>query len=662
MLVSNFCHTVSMAANVYEQRKLRSWHVCDKDTSHFCMVCAKFAPVGGRINVSKLAQEAYVICWNDVPLLTDVSYAPDSICLTCYNSMLAVKRDREAAIAENRKPNKTPRFVTPAIWLQPKAEKDCYFCVNDIHGFNRIKSKVTNFTPTSSVQMPIKFVRRMHAHFADEDADDALDLLAHLAFEDAVAPTARSASDGAICDSIDCATKPKWCTAPSSFESSSDSSTASSGDENPDPLDKTYIPGSSSGSERVQPQTLNQRQLNDLVRVLRLSKEAAEMLGSRLDQFGVLMPGVVTTFRNRNDLFTACFATEVVRGSTKRGSLTGTLAYCVDATRLLAMYNVQHNPDDWRLFVDSSKRSIKAVLLHNGNILPSIPLAYSTQLTETYENIQLVLERLQYQKYKWLFVADLKVLAMVMGLRSGYVKYCCPLCSWDSRYKGNHYTNYGWLRREHHEIGQLSVENEPLIPKDRVLMPPLHIKLGLFKNFVKALEKDSAAFEFLANMFPAISEGKIREGIFVGPNIRSLMKTKNSVKFMETLKSHEQMAWLSLKNVCEKFLGNERDEEAQKIVQNMLDAFQVMGVNMSLKVHLMHFHLADFPPLFRLGEVSDEQGEQFHQLISWTESRFNGKWTPSLLGDYCWLLQRESRKVYRKTDQHPHFQPPAKKN
>ena len=33
----------------------------------------------------------------------------------------------------------------------------------------------------------------------------------------------------------------------------------------------------------------------------------------------------------------------------------------------------EHDSDKWRLFMDSSKTSLKAVLLHNGNVKPSIP-------------------------------------------------------------------------------------------------------------------------------------------------------------------------------------------------------------------------------------------------------------------------------------------------
>jgi len=42
-----------------------------------------------------------------------------------------------------------------------------------------------------------------------------------------------------------------------------------------------------------------------------------------------------------------------------------------------------------------------------------------------------------------------------------------------------------------------------------------------------------------------------------------------------------------------------------------------------------------------LGEVSDEHGERFHQDVLAMEKRYQGKWTSSMLTDYCWKLKRD---------------------
>ena len=76
---------------------------------------------------------------------------------------------------------------------------------------------------------------------------------------------------------------------------------------------------------------------------------------------------------------------------------------------------------------------------------------------------------------------------------------------------------------------------------------------------------------------------------------------------------------------------------------------------MSLKLHFLNSHLDFFPE--NMGDVSDEHGERVHQDISEMEKRYVGKWTSSMLADFCWNLARETtptehkRKSYAK-----HFQ------
>jgi hypothetical protein len=60
----------------------------------------------------------------------------------------------------------------------------------------------------------------------------------------------------------------------------------------------------------------------------------------------------------------------------------------------------QHNTPEWRLFIDSSEFNLKAVLLHNGNKYPSVPLAHAVNMKESYENMKLLLEKINYEKYK----------------------------------------------------------------------------------------------------------------------------------------------------------------------------------------------------------------------------------------------------------------------
>jgi hypothetical protein len=64
---------------------------------------------------------------------------------------------------------------------------------------------------------------------------------------------------------------------------------------------------------------------------------------------------------------------------------------------------------------------------------------------------------------------------------------------------------------------------------------------------------------------------------------------------------------------------------------------------MPLKVHFLDFHLDFFPKNLRA--VSDVHGERFRQDISTMEKRYHGKWSPSILADYCWTLRRDVPKA-----------------
>ena len=59
----------------------------------------------------------------------------------------------------------------------------------------------------------------------------------------------------------------------------------------------------------------------------------------------------------------------------------------------MVQFSVQYRKEDLRLFTDSSKTSLKAVLLHNGNAYAPLSISYSTHLKENYKKIELVLNK-----------------------------------------------------------------------------------------------------------------------------------------------------------------------------------------------------------------------------------------------------------------------------
>ena len=150
------------------------------------------------------------------------------------------------------------------------------------------------------------------------------------------------------------------------------------------------------------------------------------------------------------------------------------------------------------------------------------------------------------------------------------------------------------------------------------------------------MENASNTFEKLK----VLNIEKLKAGIFNGSDIRKLMQNENFIPSMNPL---ETDAWRCFVGVVQNFLGNRRAADFEEVVQNMLDAYERLGANMSIKVHFFHNHLDRFSA--SCGNVSDEQGERFHEDIKEMESRYQGRWDARMMTDYCWRIKRDNPKA-----------------
>ena len=169
------------------------------------------------------------------------------------------------------------------------------------------------------------------------------------------------------------------------------------------------------------------------------------------------------------------------------------------------------------------------------------------------------------------------------------------------------------------------------------MFPPLHITLGLMKQFVKALDKEGSCFQYLCTSFPNLSIEKLKAVVSDGPQIRKLV---DDPCFVNSMNSLEKNAWISFVDVIKNFLGNVKAINYVEIVEKILKSFESLRCNMSMKVHFLFSHLSSFPE--NLGSVSDEQGERFHQVIKIMEGRYQGRWDVNMMADYCWNLKRDN--------------------
>ena len=141
---------------------------------------------------------------------------------------------------------------------------------------------------------------------------------------------------------------------------------------------------------------------------------------------------------------------------------------------------------------------------------------------------------------------------------------------WDSRAKNEHWIRKEWPKRQNLIVGSANAIYEALVEWEKIVFPPLHIKLGLIKQFVKALNKDGDCFKYLRLRFLGLSDEKVKSGIFTGPDIRKLMK---DLEFTGYMMDTEYDAWQAFVPVVKWFLGNRRDQDYVNLVNRLLESF-----------------------------------------------------------------------------------------
>ena len=185
--------------------------------------------------------------------------------------------------------------------------------------------------------------------------------------------------------------------------------------------------------EERRPYFPNQKDINDLIRDLGLTKSNAELLTSRLKQWNLLDESMhVTDQRKCHQTFSNFFSRQ------------DGLCFCNNVTGLFEAIGITYNPSEWRIFIDSSSRSLNAVLLHNGNNYPSLPMVHSGHLKEDYTSVKILLSALKYDDYGWEAIGNFKMVSFLMGLQGGFTKFPYFLCLWDSPDTTAHYHRKDW--------------------------------------------------------------------------------------------------------------------------------------------------------------------------------------------------------------------------
>jgi hypothetical protein len=100
------------------------------------------------------------------------------------------------------------------------------------------------------------------------------------------------------------------------------------------------------------------------------------------------------------------------------------------------------------------------------------------------------------------------------------------------------------------------------------------------KQFVKAFPKTGNCFKYLYKEFLHLSEAKLKEGLFVGPDIRKLMFVED---FLLTMTAVVRKAGTAFRSVVAKFLGNNKDPDYCYYCCKYAREIQKLGVLNELK-------------------------------------------------------------------------------
>ena len=160
--------------------------------------------------------------------------------------------------------------------------------------------------------------------------------------------------------------------------SSGDSSKSDSEEDIGDPDN-----GFTDAVEERRPYFPNQKDISDLIRDLGLTKSNAELLTSRFKQRNLLDESMQVTHQRKHHQTFSNFL-----------SRQDGLCFCNNVAGLFEAIGITCNPSESCIFIDSSSRSLKAVLFHNGNNYPSLPIAHSVHLREDYISVKMLLSAL----------------------------------------------------------------------------------------------------------------------------------------------------------------------------------------------------------------------------------------------------------------------------
>lgn len=464
-------------------------------------------------------------------------------------------------LAWSRSQRRNMPYLTPVIWTRDPAGHvplNCYACHNYKVAISRSKNKIYQSTLTAAIPIP---------------------------HDPEIEP-------------------PK----PPSKEMMSESSATTS--HQPSVDSELFDPSFEVESED-EPEFLTQDNMDYLIAKGRMSKKEAESVASYLKRKKLTDHVIATAYRKRQREYQPFF--------TNVTDPHEPYAYCNNVRGLFLAMKMEYIAEDWRLFVDGSSSSLKALLLHKSNRKPTVPLYYANNKKESRVSLSEVLTIINYDEHQWKLCADLKVVNLLCGAKGGNASYPCFKCDWNTRDKEHdQYTYTGYTNPNPEILSRKNGGNR--VNLERVLIPPLHIKLGIVQKFLTLVfVKNDKAYQVLkAGLFKRRTETKAKGGTVNGPEIRKLMRNR---QFENALTANQKRAWVAIKAVIRNVLGGKRapPEEMKRCVDKMMTAMKKLKSTITYKMHLLNNHLDDF--IKQSSKETEEHGEHVHCPPTYSSDR-----------------------------------------
>lgn len=167
---------------------------------------------------------------------------------------------------------------------------------------------------------------------------------------------------------------------------------------------------------------------------------------------------------------------------------------------------------------------------------------------------------------------------------------------------------------------------QPLVDLRIVLMPHLDIKLRLIRQFVKALNKKSAAFKHFLEFFPKLSEAKSNVGFLLDPRYKRFLNLQSILISFVGLRKLNETVFQQLS----KAPGQPQRLKLPTASVGSGNGF--WGHRMSFKLYILDAHLDKFKDDIKT--LLEKQGELYYQNVKGINERHQGQKNKKMMGSY----------------------------